>query len=140
MNSKMEIFLNSVIEYIVVFKFKKYLNKFPDEIPLTQTAFGLFDKDKKDVKYYIDGHRMWNKMMEYMTDKNRVYRFTNWGHSRGMDDICPTLLAAMGSRFEKISFFMIFTLLYLWSLVNVQNFRDFLKKYHLSTENEKTGI
>ena len=43
--------------------------------------------------------------MEYMTDRKRVYRFTDWGLSRGMEGICPTLLAAMGSRFERIPFF-----------------------------------
>lgn len=93
--------------YIVAFKEKRDLEhfRFPEEIPLTISAFDLFDKDKKDDKYYMDGHRMWNRMMEYMTDRNRVYRFTDWGLSRGMAGICPTLLAAMGSRFERIPFF-----------------------------------
>lgn len=93
--------------YIVAFKYKKDLAKFkyPNPIPLTRTAFDLFDKDKKDAKYYMDGHRMWDRMMEYMTDRKRVYRFTDWGLSRGMEGICPTLLAAMGSRFERIPFF-----------------------------------
>lgn len=93
--------------YIVAFRFKKNLNKFkyPDEIELTRTAFDLYDKNKQDDKYYMDGHRMWNRMMEYMTEKNRVYRFTDWGLSRGREGICPTLLAAMGSRFERIPFF-----------------------------------
>lgn len=27
----------------------------------------------------MDGHRMWNRMMEYMDDRKRVYRFTDWG-------------------------------------------------------------
>ena len=43
--------------------------------------------------------------MEYMDDRERVYRFTDWGLSKGMKGICPTLLAAMGSRFERIPFF-----------------------------------
>ena len=93
--------------YIIAFKNEEDLKhfSFPDEIPLTKTAFDLFDKDKKEEKYYMDGHRMWDRMMEYMTDKKRVYRFTDWGLSRGMEGICPTLLAAMGSRFERIPFF-----------------------------------
>lgn len=67
--------------YTVAFKYKKYLNKFkfPEAIPLTQTAFNLFDKDKQEDRYYMDGHRMWGRMMEYMTERNRVYRFTDWG-------------------------------------------------------------
>ena len=93
--------------YIVAFKDKSLLKKFrfPEPIPLTKTAFDLFDKAKQDDKYYMDGHRMWDRMMEYMDDRNRVYRFTDWGLSRGMSGICPTLLAAMGSRFERIPFF-----------------------------------
>ena len=93
--------------YIVAFKNEKDLQTFvfPSEIPLTKTAFDLFDKDRKADKYYMDGHRMWNRMMEYMTDRKRIYRFTDWGLSKGMEGICPTLLAAMGSRFERIPFF-----------------------------------
>ncbi len=93
--------------YIVAFREKKNLDsfKFPDMIPLTRTAFDLFDKEHKDEKYYMDGHRMWDRMMEYMTEKDRVYRFTDWGLSRSHKGICPTLLAAMGSRFERIPFF-----------------------------------
>ena len=46
--------------YIVAFRYKKNLNKFkfPDAIPLTRTAFELFDTDKKDNKYYMDGQRV----------------------------------------------------------------------------------
>ena len=93
--------------YIVAFKYKKNLAKFrfPEMIPLTRTAFDMFDKEKQDDKYYMDNHRMWDRMMEYMTERNRVYRFTDWGLSRGREGICPTLLAAMGSRFERIPFF-----------------------------------
>ena len=93
--------------YIVAFKYKKDLIKFrfPEPIPLTKTAFDLYDKEKQAEKYYMDGHRMWDRMMEYMTDRKRVYRFTDWGLSKGMEGICPTLLAAMGSRFERIPFF-----------------------------------
>lgn len=93
--------------YIVAFRFKKNLAKFkyPEMIPLTRTAFDLYDKEKKEDKYYMDGHRMWDRMMEYMTERDRVYRFTDWGLSRSREGICPTLLAAMGSRFERIPFF-----------------------------------
>lgn len=93
--------------YIVAFRFKKNLSKFkyPDMVPLTRTAFDLYDKEKQKDKYYMNGHRMWDRMMEYMTERNRVYRFTDWGLSRSREGICPTLLAAMGSRFERIPFF-----------------------------------
>ena len=93
--------------YIVAFKYEEDMMKFefPEKIPLTRTAFDIYDKDKKEVKYYMDGHRMWDKMMAYMTDRNRVYRFTDTGLSRGREGICPTLLASMGSRYERIPFF-----------------------------------
>lgn len=50
--------------YIVAFRYKKHLNKFsfPEAIPLTQTAFDLFDKEKQNEKYYMDGHRMWERI------------------------------------------------------------------------------
>lgn len=93
--------------YIVAFRYKKNFMKFefPEEIPLTKSAFDLYDKERQADKYYLDGHRMWDRMMEYMDDRNRVYRFTDLGLSRSRDGICPTLLAAMGSRFERIPFF-----------------------------------
>lgn len=93
--------------YIVAFKNESDINRFrfPEKIDLTRTAFDLFDKEKREDKYYMDGHRMWSRMMEYMDKRDCVYRFTDWGLSRSREGICPTLLAAMGSRFERIPFF-----------------------------------
>lgn len=78
---------------------------FPAEKKLTRDAFSYFDKERQADSYYMDGHRMWDEMMAYMTDRHRIYRFTDWGLSRGRDGICPTLLAAMGSPYERIPFF-----------------------------------
>ena len=93
--------------YIVAFKNEADIKRFrfPEKIELSRTAFDLFDKEKQEDKYYMDGHRMWSRMMEYMDKRDRVYRFTDWGLSRSREGICPTLLAAMGSRFERIPFF-----------------------------------
>lgn len=125
--------------YIVAFQYKKHLNrfKFPDTIPLTQSAFDLYDKEKQDDKYYMDGHRMWDRMMEYMTDRKRVYRFTDWGLSRGMEGICPTLLAAMGSRFERIPFFYDDYSVRLMTPRECARLQGFPESYLLPTENEK---
>lgn len=49
-----------------------------NEIPLMKTDFDLLYKDKKDENYYLNNHRMWNRMMNYMTDCKRIYRFTDW--------------------------------------------------------------
>ena len=93
--------------FIVAFRYKKDIGRFefPEPIRLTKRAFAYFEKSRQADKYYMDGHRMWGRMMEYMTDRRRIYRFTDWGLSRGREGICPTLLAAMGSRFERIPFF-----------------------------------
>ncbi len=93
--------------YIVAFRNKADINRFsfPGKIDLTRTAFDLFNKDKQEDKYYMDGHKKWSEMMEYMDKRDRIYRFTDWGLSCSREGICPTLLAAMGSRFERIPFF-----------------------------------
>ena len=125
--------------YIVAFKYKKHLNQFefPNMISLTQTAFDLFDKEKQDEKYYMHGHRMWRQMMEYMNDRKRVYRFTDWGISRGMEGICPTLLAAMGSRFERIPFFYDDYSVRLMTPRECARLQGFPESYILPIENEK---
>ena len=125
--------------YIVAFKNKEYLKnfKFPDAVPLTISAFDLFDKEKQDDKYYMDDHRMWDRMMEYMTDRKRVYRFTDWGLSCGMEGICPTLLAAMGSRFERIPFFYDDYSVRLLTPREAARLQGFPEDYILPKENEK---
>ena len=78
---------------------------FPEERALKRDAFSYFDKERQPDHYYMDGHRKWDEMIAYMNDRHRIYRFTDWGLSRGRDGICPTLLAAMGSPYERIPFF-----------------------------------
>ncbi len=125
--------------YIVAFRYKKHLNKFkfPEPISLDKTAFDLYDTERQEDKYYMDGHRMWDRMMEYMTERNRVYRFTDWGLSRGMEGICPTLLAAMGSRFERIPFFYDAYSVRLMTPRECARMQGFPEDYKLHKENEK---
>ena len=125
--------------YIVAFRFKKNLSKFkyPDMIPLTRTAFDLYDKTRQEDRYYMDGHRMWDRMMEYMTERNRVYRFTDWGLSRSREGICPTLLAAMGSRFERIPFFYDDYSVRLMTPRECARMQGFPEEYILPDTNEK---
>ena len=93
--------------YIVAFldenKCQKF--KFPEERKLKCDAFSYFDKERQLDSYYMDSHKMWSEMIAFMTDRHRIYRFTDWGISKGRDGICPTLLAAMGSPYERIPFF-----------------------------------
>lgn len=92
--------------YIVAFKnYEDMANfEFPEPIKLNKTAFDFFEKEKMPDKYYLDNH--WKKdLIQKTVEENYVYRFTDWGISKGKIGICPTLLAAMGSRFERIPFF-----------------------------------
>lgn len=125
--------------YIVAFKYKEDMMrfKFSNKIPLTRTAFDLFFKERQLDKYYMDGHRMWDSMMEYMSDRRRVYRFTDWGISRGMEGICPTLLAAMGSRFERIPFFYDDYSVRLMTPRECARLQGFPDSFQLPQENEK---
>lgn len=93
--------------YMVAFKDKELCDKFqfPEERELEHDAFYYFDKERQPDNYYMDNHKMWNDMVAFMTDRHRIYRFTDWGLSKGRDGICPTLLAAMGSPYERIPFF-----------------------------------
>lgn len=93
--------------YMVAFldQEKRNMFVFPEEKQLLHDAFYYFDKERQPDSYYMDGHRMWNDMVAFMTDRKRIYRFTDWGLSKGREGICPTLLAAMGSPYERIPFF-----------------------------------
>ena len=125
--------------YIVAFRMKNDLLglKYPGAIPLTRTAFDLYDKEHQDDRYYMDGHRMWDSMMVYMTERDRVYRFTDWGISRGQVGICPTLLAAMGSRYERIPFFYDDYSVRLMTPRECARMQGFSKKFILPESNEK---
>ncbi len=92
--------------YIVAFKNIEDMNdfEFPVPVKLKKTAFDFFEKTKMPDKYYLDNHWKAKQIFETV-QKDYIYRFTDWGISKGPIGICPTLLAAMGSRFERIPFF-----------------------------------
>ena len=92
--------------YIVAFKNIEDMNdfEFPAPVKLKKTAFDFFEKTKMPDKYYLDNHWKAKQIFETV-QKDYIYRFTDWGISKGPIGICPTLLAAMGSRFERIPFF-----------------------------------
>lgn len=126
--------------YIVAFKNEADMRKFyfPEPVLLTKTAFHFFEKEKQADSYYMDGHRKWDMMMEFMKDRKRVYRFTDWGLSSGMEGICPTLLAAMGNRrFERIPFFRDDFSVRLITPREAARLQGFPDTYQLPMENEK---
>ena len=93
--------------YIVGFldedNFKKFV--FPEVRKLKKTAFDLFDTQRVDSSYYLNNHKKWADISQTVVDKKRIYRFTDWGISKGRENICPTLLAAMGGPYDRIPFF-----------------------------------
>ena len=93
--------------YIVAFLNENLCDKFqfPEERKLTRDAFSYFDTEKQPESYCMNNHKMWNEIVNFMKDRHRIYRFTDWGISCGREGICPTLLAAMGSPYERIPFF-----------------------------------
>lgn len=93
--------------YIVAFRDEELCERFqyPEVRDLKHDAFYYLDKDRQAEYYYMDKHKKWDEMVSFMKDRNRIYRFTDWGISSGREGICPTLLAAMGSPYERIPFF-----------------------------------
>lgn len=78
---------------------------FPKHIKLRHDAFYFLDKIKQPDSYYMTRHKRWDEINSHVIDNRKIYRFTDWGFSSGKAGICPTLLAAMGSQFERIPFF-----------------------------------
>lgn len=73
--------------YIIASQSENLINqfKFPSERPLKKDAFAFFDKEKQPEYYYMTNHKKWDEMMAYMNDRHRIYRFTDWGLSKGRD-------------------------------------------------------
>lgn len=93
--------------YILASKNKQFVKRFsfPTPRPLDRDAFFYLNKERQEKHYYMDNHKKWTEMISYMTDRTRIYRFTDWGLSKSRPGICPTLLAAMGGPYERIPFF-----------------------------------
>ena len=70
-------------------------------------------------------------------EESRARLFTDWGLSRGMEGICPTLLAAMGSRFERIPFFYDDFSVRLMTPRECARLQGFPESFILPKENEK---
>lgn len=93
--------------YIIAFADKDLAENFvyPSKQELKYTAFDFFNKNLAEERFSMENHRKVEEMRAFMSDRGKVYRFTDWGISSGKPGICPTLLAAMGSPYERIPFF-----------------------------------
>lgn len=93
--------------YIIGFldenKLRKF--KFPAPIALKHNAFYYLSNEKQEDNYYMNKHKKIEMLEKNVINTKKIYRFTDWGISSGKEGICPTLLAAMGSPYERIPFF-----------------------------------
>lgn len=74
-------------------KFKKF--KFPEKIPLTKTINECLEKIIDD-KYYYNNKPLYNKIKEFVTDKNKIYQYRRTYIRENKKNVCPTLTANMG--------------------------------------------
>lgn len=70
---------------------------FPEEIPLTDNLENLFDRSIKhsDCYYYNASNRYYDELKRLATSKSCVYRIYDFGVSKKLYSICPTMTAYM---------------------------------------------
>ena len=92
--------------YIVAFKDFDMCNKFkfPEEQPLKKHIFDVIDRSiRADDKYYLDEKSVqYQKMKAAITDKNQIYRFSDYGIQKSKDGISFTLKAKMGTWYNRV--------------------------------------
>lgn len=92
--------------YIVAFKDFEMCNrfKFPEEKPLKKHIFDIIDRSiRADDKFYLDEKStQYQKMKIAITDKNQIYRFSDYGIQKGKDGISFTLKANMGTWYNRV--------------------------------------
>ncbi|MBR4765449.1 MAG: DNA (cytosine-5-)-methyltransferase [Clostridia bacterium] len=92
--------------YIVAFKNKSAVEKFefPEKSEIEKTLFDLIDKtsDVSEDLYLQPGSRDYEKIKKAMTDKNQIYRFSDFGVQSGKDGVSFTLKANMGTWYNRV--------------------------------------
>ncbi len=83
--------------YIVGFKDKKHLEnfEFPDPVKLNVSVQDLLEKNI-DKKYYYEGKPLYEKIKDFVVDKNTVYQWRRKYVRENKKCVCPTLTANMG--------------------------------------------
>ncbi|MCR5150578.1 MAG: DNA (cytosine-5-)-methyltransferase [Clostridiales bacterium] len=92
--------------YIVAFKNKSAAEKFefPEKSEVKKTLFDLIDKtsDVSEDLYLLPGSKDYEKIKKAMTDKNQIYRFSDYGVQSGKDGVSFTLKANMGTWYNRV--------------------------------------
>ena len=92
--------------YIVAFKSKVKSERFcfPEKCETVKSLFDLIDKDA-DVseEYYLQpGSRDYEKIKKAMTDREQIYRFSDFGIQSGKNGVSFTLKANMGTWYNRV--------------------------------------
>jgi len=83
--------------YIVGFKEKKHLENFdfPEPTQLKSSVQDLLEKEV-DKKYYYEGKPLYEKIKDFVTNKDTVYQWRRKYVRENKKCVCPTLTANMG--------------------------------------------
>ena len=92
--------------YVIAFKDKLSCDEFcfPDKVPLEKHLTDIIDLSvKKDDKYYYKLDTLkYERLNKAITDKQQLYRFSDWGIQPSKDGIAFTLKANMGTYPDRI--------------------------------------
>lgn len=92
--------------YILAFKsIVRYRNyNFPEKCEIEQSLFDIIDKEADIPEdYYLQpGSRDYEKIKKAMTDRNQIYRFSDFGVQSGKDGLSFTLKANMGTWYNRV--------------------------------------
>lgn len=94
--------------YLVAFNSEKVCSEFvfPEKCALDKKITDVIDRSKKvDDRYYVlpDSHQ-YRRLSETITDKNQLYRFSDYGIQASKDGISFTLKANMGTWHDRVPF------------------------------------
>ncbi|MFA6228310.1 MAG: DNA cytosine methyltransferase [Patescibacteria group bacterium] len=83
--------------YIAGFRDKRHCDnfEFPKPVKLTNKVADLLEK-KVDEKYYYNGKPLYQKLKDFVKEKNKVYQWRRQYVRENKKGVCPTLTANMG--------------------------------------------
>lgn len=92
--------------YIVAFTDKDECErfKFPDKVPLEKKITDIIDTTQKaDERYYFSPESpKYKRLIDYIVDKEQLYRFSDYGIQSSKDGIAFTLKANMGTYYDRV--------------------------------------